>query len=579
MRKRDGVKKGSRFQSIAVRLTTFALAVSVFSLLFVGATLLRRMEGMTERELAQSYQWLVSEHVGNASNKLTLYDDCLEYIARNNAVQAALMEESGNPYVKGSAVSAEVFRMVPMENLKEVNNCLVYAAGPARVFGTRAKTFTEQDRAKWEKSGWQGGDACFVDALWSGQNVLALIKTIKYVDVTAFTARTIGYVRLNLYLEGLFRPPYDGERNYQLILTDVTGACVYESESGLSDSLGEGDFEVLKAEIPEYGLTLSYLFDNNELNGQKSAIRRQILTMTLAILLVVLLASRVYFTRFSRRVGQLLEKFRSAGSGDLSPKPPIGGSDEIAVLDQRFDQMLRDMDEMNRRDEAQKNAIREAKYRNLQLQINPHFLYNTLETISSIGAIHGVMQICDLCEKLGDIFRYSLGKNEGKYVAVSRELRQIQNYIFIQQVRHKFEAAYTVDIDADSVYMLRFLLQPIVENAVLHGLSRETGGRLLVRVSERDGALEIEIADNGAGMPEEKLEALRRSLTEGTDQRENNANIGLWNISQRIHLTCGEAYGIRVDSREGQGCQCTLRLPMITKDMIENGEEPSVDRG
>lgn len=238
------------------------------------------------------------------------------------------------------------------------------------------------------------------------------------------------------------------------------------------------------------------------------------------------------------------------------------------------------MDALNRKSYAQQTAIREAQYRNLQLQINPHFLYNTLETISAIGAVHGAFQVCDLCQKLGDIFRYSLGKNEGKYTAVADELRQTRNYIFIQQVRYRFEAFYSVDVDPDEVYMLRFLLQPIVENAVLHGLAkRDEPGVLEVYIGRRGDDLEIRISDDGAGMSPEQLDALSRSLRENTDQRENNSNIGVWNISQRIRLSYGEPYGVEVQSRPGQGSTFTLLLPMITKGMIENDEVQTADRG
>ena len=593
MKKRGIEAEVGRFRSISVRLTAFALVISILPLIFVSMLLLGQMDEMTERELAQSYRWLVSENIGNVQDKLRMYSDCLEYISRSSTIQEALRERNGNSYTLGGEITEEIFKMVPMENSSEVYNCLVYAVGPAKVYGTNAKVLTDIDRAMWQEDGWQGGSECFIDTLWSGEKMLSMVKEIRYVDVDAFRTETIGFVRLDLYLEGLFRP-VGGQKNYQIVIFDEADACIYASEDGLEqmldslrgpDAEGEdgvrsiGTYAALESEISGYGLNLLYLFDNNELIEQKSLIRKSLYPTALAIFLAVILIARLYFAGFSRRVGQLLEKFRIAGSGDLSPTPPIRGDDEIAVLDLRFGQMLRDVDAMNRRNEEQKNIIREARYRNLQLQINPHFLYNTLETISAIGAMHGVMQVCDLCEKLGDIFRYSLGKNEGKYTTVAKELRQIRNYIFIQQVRHKFEVVYSVDVDADEVYMLRFLLQPIVENAVQHGLLKAgKTGTLEVSVCRKDGDLEICIGDDGVGMSEKELEDLRRRLQQGADQRENVANIGVWNISQRIRLSHGEPYGVSVQSKPGMGSMFILRLPMITKGMIEDDEIPASDR-
>lgn len=584
-----------RFRSISVQLTTFALLISLLPLLLVSVFLLLRMEDMTERELTQSYQWLLNEHIGNVKDKLRQYDASLNYTARNTTILKALTDESGNPYALGSDISVEVFKNVPMDIPSEVHDCMVYATGPVEVYGARTTVFTEKIRENWLANGWNGGNGHFVDVSWKGERILSFVTEMQYVDVNVFTTEQVGLVRLDLYLEGLFAPAQSGEREYRVALFDNSGSCLYSSDETLTERLEEwmagpkrfenevydmDGFVVLQGNIPDYGMRILYLFDVSEMANVRRELMRVVYPAALAIVLVIVLCAQVYFNGFSRRVGELLEKFRIAGTGDLSLRPSIRGDDEIAVLDRRFGQMLQDMDAMNRRSAAQQNAIREAKYRNLQLQINPHFLYNTLETISAIGAMHGVFQVCDLCQRLGDIFRYSLGKNEGKYTTLDRELRQTQNYIFIQQVRHRFEAFYSIDVDAERVYMLRFLLQPIVENAVLHGLAKKDGpGTLELFAGERDGDLEIRISDDGVGMTEQELQQLRDRLEEDVDSRENVSNIGVWNISQRIRLSCGEPYGLTVQSRPGQGSTFILRLPMLTKEMMSDGEVQTDDRG
>ena len=578
-------------KSIFIRLTAFALTISIFPIFLISSLLLWRMERMTERELNQSFQWLVSEHKGNVEDRLGQYVSSLRYAARNTTILDALSDGGGNAYLLGGTVSSEVFKTMPMENHREVRGCIVYTDGGVRAYGTCVTAFTEIVEREWRARGWNGGEDWFVDATWDGRSTLAIVMPMQVVDVNAFTSRRVGLIRLDLYLDELFAPAPGGDREYQVALFDGEGSALYASDPALIPALEDwmaaaeppqtlDSFTVLREELDGYGLPLLYLFNTNELAVQKKALKQVIYPAAMAIALLIVLGAYWFFRRFSRRVDALLEKFRIAGTGDLSPTAPVGGEDEIALLDRRFGQMLQEMDALNRKSYAQQTAIREAKYRNLQLQINPHFLYNTLETISAIGAMHGAFQVCDLCEKLGDIFRYSLGKNEGKYTAVANELRQTQNYIFIQQVRYRFEVFYSVDVNADEVYMLRFLLQPIVENAVLHGLAKKDGpGTLEVYVGRRGGDLEIRISDDGAGMPPEQLETLRRRLREDTDQRENNANIGVWNISQRIRLSYGEPYGVEVQSRPGQGSTFTLLLPMITKGMIANDEIQAADRG
>ncbi|MGN0801732.1 MAG: sensor histidine kinase [Candidatus Faecivicinus sp.] len=591
--RRTGASEVRLSRSIVIRLTAFALLISVFPIFLISSMLLLRMENMTERELIQSYQWLVSEHLGNVEDALERYESSLRYTTSNTTILEALSSTGGNAYLLGSVVSTEVFKTVTMENHREVRDCIVYSTD-APAYGTRVTTFTEVVEREWLSRGWNGGEDWFVDEGWDGRKLMSFVMPLDVVDVDAFVTRRAGLIRLDLYLDELFAPARGGEREYQVVLLDQDGGTLYSSGAGLEDVVANwmqasgaeqgvqmlGSFAVLSDVLPEYGMTMLYLFDINELNLQKNALKEVIYPWAMAIALVIVLGAYGYFRHFSRRVNVLLEKFRIAGAGDLSPTAPIGGEDEIAVLDRRFGQMLREMDALNRKSYAQQTAIREAKYRNLQLQINPHFLYNTLETISAIGAMHGAFQVCDLCEKLGDIFRYSLGKNEGKYTAVANELRQTQNYIFIQQVRYRFEVFYSVDVDAEEVYMLRFLLQPIVENAVLHGLAKKEGpGTLEVYVGRRRNDLEIRISDDGAGMTEEALDALRGQLREDADQRENVSNIGVWNISQRIRLSYGEPYGVEVQSKPGQGSTFTLLLPMITKGMIASDEVQAADRG
>lgn len=569
--------------SVIIHLTAFVVLISIVPVFFISVTLLKRMETMTERELTQSYQWLVSEHISNAQDRLNTYENSMRYTARNSTILDALTRKDENPYLLGRTVSTELFKTISMEAHNEIRECVVYADGGTEVYGSRVTMFTEATERAWREHGWNGGEGWFLDTSWDGQELLCRVSALTDVDVESFTTRRVGWIRMELYLNQLFMPSA-GEQDYQLVLADADGKVRYASDPALAENREEwprSDAEVAHLEnhiavgrtLDHFGLKAVYLFDINESRLQKSALRKVIYSVAVLTALTIMALSYAYFRRFAARVDSLLDKFRRAATGDLSPTQPIGGEDELALLDTRFGEMLEEMDDLNKRSYAQQMEIRESQYRNLQLQINPHFLYNTLETISAIGATHQVFQICDLCEKLGDIFRYSLGKNEGKYTPVARELRQTQNYIFIQQVRYRFEVFYSIEIDAEQVYMLRFLLQPIVENAVLHGLAKKSQpGTLEVYIGRAGDDLEIRISDDGVGMDETSLSALRRRLNEPSDPGETGSSIGLWNISQRIHLSYGEQYGIEVFSKQGQGSAFTLRLPFITEGMMMNEE-------
>ena len=209
--------------------------------------------------------------------------------------------------------------------------------------------------------------------------------------------------------------------------------------------------------------------------------------------------------------------------------------------------------------------------KNLQLQINPHFLYNTLETISSLAAIKQVFVVCDMCQKLGDIFRYSLGKNYGEYVTLEQELEHTKNYIFIQKIRlgDRLEVFYDIEVFPDQCKILRFILRPIVENAILHGLGNITGkGTLEISAFEQKDMLILKVMDDGIGMDEEKVESLNIYINSNGHKEDTKKSIGIRNVNQRIKLACGENYGITIESRPYRGSSFTIRLPIIREGDI-----------
>ena len=240
----------------------------------------------------------------------------------------------------------------------------------------------------------------------------------------------------------------------------------------------------------------------------------------------------------------------------------------MSELDRQFSHMLGKLNALIQKNYIRELENKEAQLKNLQLQINPHFLYNTLETISSMAAVKQVFDICDICQKLGEIFRYNLGKNYGEFVTVAQELGHVQNYIFIIKKRYgnRFEVFYNISPDTDQVMTLRFILQPIIENAILHGLVKQTTtGTLELSVWEEDNCLMIRVEDDGIGMDIQKVEELNRSINVADNLTKTGRNIGIRNVNQRIKLACGERYGITVKSTLHYGSQFDIRLPLIRK--------------
>lgn len=581
-------------QSISIQLTAFALVISMIPLFLISGALIVRLQQVAERELTQSYEWLAEEHVRNAEKKIAEYRSGLRLAAQSTAIIQALLNKTENPFLLGRSISAELFRIIPVERHMEIHNCILYAQGFSNMYAAHVTVLTDAVQRRWERDGYAAGDAFFMSRTWNGHPLLSLMAPITSVSLRDYTATSLGMLKLDLRLDLLFAPAAyrtgEGGQSYQLLLTDGQGQVRYcsERELQLDVSAWPGDeaeqflqspdgasYLVLKKSIPDYGLSLFYLFRNDALVEQKKALYYGYGLLLLALLAMIFLVVRSYFRRLSQRLGLLLRKFSQAAEGDLRPKPPIPGRDEITLLDTGFEHMIRRMNamnrqmaQMNRQSYEQKLALHNAQYRNLQLQINPHFLYNTLETIGAIGEMHQAPQISELCGKLGDIFRYSLSQRYDTLAPLACELQQLENYIYIQQVRYQFQASFVITVDPQTVYVPKFMLQPIAENAVLHGLRQKAQPGTLSVVASRAGeGLAISISDDGAGMDEAQLTHLRRELQreDAAPATDSGLGIGILNIQRRIRLAYGAGYGILVESRPGEGSTFTLHLPWLTQ--------------
>ena len=190
----------------------------------------------------------------------------------------------------------------------------------------------------------------------------------------------------------------------------------------------------------------------------------------------------------------------------------------------------------------------------LKSQINPHFLFNTLNVIGGMANLEGAQTTEAMIQSLSSLFRYNL-KTPEEEVPLARELKIVKDYMFIQEMRFGGRIAYEIDCRADAEIVLipTFTFQPLVENAIIHGLApKEDGGRILIRIRKRQGMICIVIADNGIGMKPEELRALRKNLNEDKPVHTKELNIGLFNIYKRIRAMYDKG-AMLIHSKYGSG--------------------------
>lgn len=212
------------------------------------------------------------------------------------------------------------------------------------------------------------------------------------------------------------------------------------------------------------------------------------------------------------------------------------------------------------------------EYSALQNQINPHFLYNTLDAIRSQALAAGETEIADMTGKMSRFYRYSI-KNRGDLVPLGEEVRNVEDYFSIQQYR--FENRFSLEILCDDpeifyCYIPKMTFQPIVENSLYHGLEMRKGaGKITVRISRLEKTIHIVISDNGKGMDEPALEKIRERLDGRLPREENRGKrtgIAIYNVNKRLKILFGDAYGLAYSSIPGMGTDVEIRIPLVNEE-------------
>lgn len=284
----------------------------------------------------------------------------------------------------------------------------------------------------------------------------------------------------------------------------------------------------------------------------------------------------IWVIRPYRRMEKTMRLFLDGYITELSELQGAGMTPAEAMLVERLGEMLDS-------GKLLKLNKRQAQYLALQNQINPHFLYNTLESIHSEALISGLASVADMTEALAAFFRYTISKVEN-LVSVEEELQNCETYFRIQQYRFGPRLSLSVlcdPDDRDEIYRCRLpklTMQPILENSIIHGTELKLGsGRLTIRLERSGTRLLITISDDGVGMDEKALarmnERLEKSGKEVASGEESKGGIALVNVNNRIHLLFGEEYGLHVFSMPGVGTDMEISLPAITSDReIQNRE-------
>ncbi len=300
--------------------------------------------------------------------------------------------------------------------------------------------------------------------------------------------------------------------------------------------------------------------------GIRSDVERAISITTVILILILagaFMISRKIVTRITEPIQKLCEAAEAAGSGDFQIRAQGEGLDEIAVLNASFNQMMEEIGDLVEDIRVEELNLRAAELRVLQEQINPHFLYNTLDNIIWLAESKDTEQVVKMVSALSSFFRTTLSKGR-EFISVREEGEHIRSYLEIQQFRYRDILEYDVSIPEElwEYQVIKLTLQPLVENALYHGIKKKRGkGHISVSAERYKDVLIFKVKDDGMGMDEVRLEQVRGILDGSVVEERQSGGFGLFNVNQRIQLHYGAEYGLKVQSTYGEGTEVWVRIP------------------
>ena len=335
-----------------------------------------------------------------------------------------------------------------------------------------------------------------------------------------------------------------------------------------------GDYYLIHVGQTENNLEACALVSQSLLTATQRSLTRSLMVIMGMMLVVVCVFVMLLSQWLTRPTEQMLETIERIKNGETQLRvQPVGWSEELKVLGTEFNDMLDRVQAMAQEEYKYRLLVERTEYKMLQAQINPHFLYNTLNTMSGIATAQNCPLVSGLCHSLSAVFRYSLNMTD-EFSTVQKEMEHVKNYLYVMDVRSGSDVSYEYQIAEETLQdqLPRICLQPIVENAITHGLRnvRRKDKKLTISAVHENGLLLIYVEDNGTGMDAEEM---NRLLEKNDPKRvETGVSIGILNVNARLKRVFGEEYGILIDSRMGEGTKVSIRVPILKKKEEQEGE-------
>ncbi|MCL6602815.1 MAG: sensor histidine kinase [Paenibacillus sp.] len=320
--------------------------------------------------------------------------------------------------------------------------------------------------------------------------------------------------------------------------------------------------------IGNTGMVAAAIIPESQIDQSLRTLRYSLIGIVNVCIIISITVTFTIIRRYSKKIHRIVVYMRRWQEGDLSKRIKMEGEDELQQISQSFNNMCDRLESY-----IQTVYVSEIKQKNAQLvalqaQINPHFLYNTLESIRMKAISSGARDVGQMIYILATMFRHLIKKQT--HVTLAEEIELCGMYLALIQYRYenKLQVETNIEMSIAGSIVAKLLIQPIIENYIVHGFrTDEEDNRISITAAEQEGHIIIRVKDNGKGITQEKLIEVRKTLqTDGGFASLSSDSLGLKNVQERIRLNYGSEYGISVLSEHGKGCEVIMKIPSTRED-------------
>lgn len=589
--------KFKRFRDFSIRtkliigfLTILLPLVLLLSIVFYSysAEIVLKQSLEQTREIVEQFSISLDNYMGLMRNKM-------EILADSPTIQEELNTHQDKEDIKNDSFYSRNKRirriMLQIYSSVTMNDVEIYGINETNHYlSLWSKKYEIPDKdILFENANLSKGRSVLVNNI-NDADTIQMIKMVKDLQ----TYKPIGYIRFGLkrnYIEKMAKNINFGSDGGVVIFDEnlnkisgiahdsVLSKLLKEKPSigNFSYSEGKNEYTAVHIHSDSTGWTtvgvIPLRYINKDLAGiQYLTVIIIVLTIIIGVTVSVIIAQSLILPL--ENTVNALEKF---SRGDFAVRLKENRCDEIGKLNRIFNKAIKEINELMQKVTQSEILNKEMEFKTLQSQMNPHFLYNTLDTINWLAFKEKQTEICNLVAAISSLIRASIS-NKKSIITIEQELDYVKNYIYIQHIRYKdrFDIIYDIDESLLKQAVPKLIIQPIVENAIIHGIENSKNKNLLyISVKRENECIIIIVKDTGIGMTDEKVsELLKEPLNAEGDEQKAHTNLGLYAVHKRIQLMYGDLYGLTVQSQAGEGTTVTLHIPFTKKQEMFYRQSP-----